>query len=72
MGDRDSSDPSTPKTNSEDGRHPERNDASDRPTLPPRLERIQTRAYELYEARGGERGVAMDDWLQAEREIDGE
>ena len=36
----------------------------------PRLNRIAQRAHEIYEARGGEHGKAMEDWLQAEREID--
>ncbi len=31
---------------------------------------IQARAYELFSARGGESGHALNDWLQAEREID--
>jgi hypothetical protein len=35
-----------------------------------RFERIAARAREIYEARGGEHGQALDDWLQAEREID--
>lgn len=35
-----------------------------------RFERIAARAFELYEARGGEDGQAMDDWLEAERQID--
>ena len=30
------------------------------------------RPFELYEARGGEHGLALDDWLRAEREIDAE
>lgn len=30
---------------------------------------IQKRAYELYEARGGEPGREMEDWLRAENEI---
>ncbi len=33
--------------------------------------RIATRAYELYEQRGFQDGQALDDWLQAEREIRG-
>jgi hypothetical protein len=37
-----------------------------------RLERIAVRALEIYEARGGEHGQDLDDWLQAEREIDSE
>jgi len=35
-----------------------------------RLNRIARLAHEIYEARGGEHGKAMGDWLQAEREID--
>ena len=37
-------------------------------TVPDR-DRIAQRAYELYQARGGEDGRAMDDWLDAEREL---
>ncbi|MGH7228499.1 MAG: DUF2934 domain-containing protein [Nitrospiraceae bacterium] len=33
--------------------------------------RIAKRAYELYEQRGGQDGYALEDWLQAEREIRG-
>jgi Protein of unknown function (DUF2934) len=32
-------------------------------------EQIRARAYELYVARGGEPGHEIDDWLQAEREL---
>ena len=32
-------------------------------------ERVAQRAYELYLARGGTDGQAMDDWLNAEREL---
>jgi|AAFX01.1.fsa_nt_gi hypothetical protein len=32
-------------------------------------ERVARRAYELYLARGGAHGRAMDDWLTAEREL---
>ena len=39
---------------------------------PSRMARIAQRAHEIYEARGGLDGKAMDDWLQAEREIDAE
>ena len=38
----------------------------------PRIERIARRAHEIYVARGGEHGKALDDWLRAEREIDAE
>jgi hypothetical protein len=37
-----------------------------------RMNRIARRAHEIYEARGGEHGRALEDWLQAEREIDAE
>jgi hypothetical protein len=37
-----------------------------------RMDRIGRRAHEIYEARGGEHGKAMEDWLQAEREVDAE
>ena len=32
-------------------------------------ERIRRRAYELYVQRGSESGSELDDWLQAEEEI---
>ena len=32
-------------------------------------ERIAQRAYELYEQRGRQAGSALEDWIQAEREI---
>ncbi len=34
-------------------------------------EQIETRAHEIYLARGAEAGHELDDWLQAEREIMG-
>lgn len=37
-----------------------------------RYERIAIRAHEIYEARGGEHGQDLDDWLTAERQIDSE
>ena len=36
---------------------------------PPR-EEIRIRAYEIYMERGGEPGHDLDDWLQAERELE--
>ena len=39
---------------------------------PSRLNRIARRAHEIYEARGGQDGRDLDDWLQAEREVDEE
>ncbi len=35
-----------------------------------RLQRIAQRAYELHLSRGSEHGHDLDDWLEAEREID--
>jgi Protein of unknown function (DUF2934) len=37
-----------------------------------RISKIARRAHEIYQARGGEHGKALEDWLQAEREIDAE
>lgn len=37
-----------------------------------REERIRARAYRLAELRGFDGGSEMDDWLAAEREVDGE
>ncbi len=34
-------------------------------------DQIETRAYHIYVARGGEPGRDLEDWLQAEREIMG-
>ena len=34
------------------------------------MNRVAKRAHELYEARGGQDGTAVEDWLTAEREID--
>lgn len=35
----------------------------------PERDRIAARAYELYLARGGTDGMALEDWLSAEREL---
>jgi hypothetical protein len=41
-----------------------------KPDLPGDIEeRVRERAYQLYEERGRIDGFALDDWLQAEREI---
>jgi len=37
---------------------------------PPYYLDIQVRAYELYEQRGKEPGHDLDDWLQAEAELE--
>jgi hypothetical protein len=34
-------------------------------------EEIRRRAYEIYLERGGQPGGEIDDWLQAERELEG-
>jgi hypothetical protein len=36
----------------------------------PRLEEIRIRAYGIYIERGGQPGHDLDDWLQAERELE--
>jgi len=35
-------------------------------------EEIRRRAYEIYLERGGQEGREVDDWLQAERELEGQ
>lgn len=35
----------------------------------PSLEEISRRAYEIYQARGGDHGRHEEDWQQAEREL---
>jgi len=35
-----------------------------------RRDRIEKRAYEIYEARGGQYGFEEEDWYRAEREVD--
>ena len=37
----------------------------------PSCEEIRLRAYEIYLERGSHRGNELDDWLQAEHELDG-
>jgi hypothetical protein len=32
-------------------------------------QRVESRAYELYIARGGQHGRALEDWLEAEHEL---
>jgi hypothetical protein len=38
--------------------------------LSPNHEEIRLRAYEIYLERGGTAGNELDDWLQAERELE--
>lgn len=35
----------------------------------PNREAVARRAYELYQARGGEPGHELEDWLSAEQEV---
>jgi hypothetical protein len=35
----------------------------------PTLEEIELRAYEIYSKRGNAEGMALEDWLAAEREL---
>jgi hypothetical protein len=37
-----------------------------------RMTRIARRAHEMYEARNGQHGTVLEDWLTAERQIDDE
>ena len=39
------------------------------PKLPPTPEQIHQRAHEIFLARGGAADHELDDWLQAEREL---
>ena len=43
--------------------------AGDTTTVNMEPDRVAQRAYELYLARGGGDGRAMDDWLRAEHEL---
>jgi hypothetical protein len=45
--------------------------AGDTTLANPDRERLASRAYELYMARGGSDGQDLDDWLAAERELIG-
>ncbi len=58
--------PMRPQTESERFRA----DDSHRNPRKPAREDIARRAYDLYEKRGGEPGHDMDDWLQAERDLE--
>ena len=42
---------------------------SDTEKKAPSLEEIELRAYEIYLKRGDADGVALEDWLAAEREL---
>jgi hypothetical protein len=38
----------------------------------PNQDEVARRAYELYQARGGEPGHELEDWLNAEQEVNNE
>lgn len=62
--------PSRDESASAEGSYP---DAAELPAEnPPRDEQIRCRAYEIYLERGGQDGGDLDDWLQAERELEGQ
>ena len=53
--------------------NPVAHNAQSEAAMPPtasREELIRQRAYALYESRTGEDGVALDDWLLAEKSVD--
>jgi hypothetical protein len=56
------------RRNDQDSRQAAPQAAGDTTVASPDRERVAARAYEIYQARGGSDGLAMDDWLQAERE----
>ena len=62
-----------PQTDQEGmNRQPQENEeqfAGQPPSTDSERERVAQRAYELYLARGGADGQAMEDWLSAEREL---
>jgi hypothetical protein len=41
------------------------------PRAEPTDEQIRTRAFEIFQKRGGGQGHAWDDWITAERELRG-
>jgi hypothetical protein len=55
------------KRNSEDEQSPD----VARPDYEDRNVEVARRAYDLFQARGGEHGRDLDDWTQAEREVRG-
>jgi Protein of unknown function (DUF2934) len=51
------------------GTAPTKNTAEATSKRLPTSEEIQSRAYQIYVERGGADGSAIEDWLQAEREL---
>ncbi len=48
---------------------PKKTNVIQMPVSAPTADEIAQRAYEIFEARGGEPGHDLDDWLQAESEL---
>jgi len=46
--------------------------ASSNPIQDDKAERIRRRAYEIYEQRGRQDGLEVEDWLRAEQEVSSE
>jgi hypothetical protein len=47
----------------------DRHDSARHETRTPSHDVVARRAYELFQARGGEPGHALEHWLEAEREL---
>ena len=58
-------------TNRKNGKKSQNRTADHLSGTPLLQEEIESRAHEIYLARGAEPGHELDDWLQAEREIMG-
>jgi Protein of unknown function (DUF2934) len=53
----------------EDTNMTDQHDSQQRETRTPASEDVARRAYELFQARGGEPGHELEHWLEAEREL---
>ena len=53
----------------EDTNMTDQHDPEQRETSTPASEDVARRAYELFQARGGEPGHELEHWLEAEREL---
>lgn len=63
---------STEPANDQGGPLIEPDEAVDEVQRAAREDLIRREAYRRYQERGGEAGSAVDDWLEAEREVDGQ
>jgi hypothetical protein len=62
---------SKPNSNESTETEAVRSRTAENPGGNPAHEEIRGRAHEIYLERGGQPGGEMDDWLQAERELEG-